>query len=502
MFKLNFENAKKINQFMSNHFNKILIAIFFVVTIKVHAQNTDTLVFTLQQVIELANAQSPQAKIAKTTLDNKYWQFETYKSNYLPQLSLAGVLPDFTKSNNAITQPDGSVEFKNQSFSTSSLNLNLSQNIDFTGGQIFASSYLQRLDALSDPANVSYLANPIVIGINQPLLKFNSLKWEKRIQPLLYEESKRQFNEDMEEVSVIASERFFDLLISEIRIRIETYNLSNNDTLYKIAKGRYNLGKIAENELLQMELSVMNAQSNLAQAQLDRQLTTLRLRNYLNIKGDQPISLIEPQLIPDFVVDEKIALEQAHLNRQQVIAFERRRLEADRDVAQAKGNTGFSANLVATYGLTQTATTVQNAYINPLDQQGVNLTFQMPILDWGRTRSQVRTAMASRELTNTIVAQDEQNFDQEVLLLSKQFALQRSKLIIASRADTIAQKRYNITMNRYLIGKIDITELNIALQEKDNAKVQYLAALQQFWGAYFDLRRKTLYDFENNKAIK
>lgn len=487
---------------MTFRFKIVAIILLSLSAIQTHAQTSDTLLFTLQQVIELANSQSPQAKIAKTTLDNKYWQFETYKSNYLPQLSLAGVLPDFTKSNNAITQPDGSIEFRNQAFSTSSLNLNVSQNIDFTGGQIFASSYLQRLDALSDPTNVSYLANPIVIGINQPLLKFNSLKWDKRIQPLLYEESKRQFNEDMEQVSVLASERFFDLLISEIRIRIQSLNLANNDTLYQIAKGRYNLGKIAENELLQMELSVMNAQSNLAQAQLDRQLTTLRLRNYLNIKGDQPISLVEPLLIPDFKVDEKIALEQAHLNRQQVIAFERRRLEADRDVAEAKGNTGFSANLVATYGLTQTAATVQNAYNNPLDQQGVNLTFQLPILDWGRTRSQVRTAMASRELTRTIVEQDEQNFDQEVSLLSKQFELQRYKLVIASRADTIAQKRYNITMMRYLIGKIDITELNIALQEKDNAKVQYLAALQQFWNAYFDLRRKTLYDFENNKPIR
>jgi len=36
-------------------------------------------------------------------------------------------------------------------------------------------------------------------------------------------------------------------------------NLSNSDTLYRIANGRYNLGTIAEEDLLQMQLSYLNA---------------------------------------------------------------------------------------------------------------------------------------------------------------------------------------------------------------------------------------------------
>jgi outer membrane protein TolC len=64
-------------------------------------------------------------------------------------------------------------------------------------------------------------------------------------------------------------------------MEIQQKNLANNDTLYKIAVGRYNLGKIAENELLQMELSVMNAKTNLAQAQLDVELRQLELKTFL-----------------------------------------------------------------------------------------------------------------------------------------------------------------------------------------------------------------------------
>jgi hypothetical protein len=52
-----------------------------------------------------------------------------------------------------------------------------------------------------------------------------------------------------------------------------------------------------------------------------------------------------------------------------------------------------------------------------------------------------------------------------------------------------------------LIGKIDITNLNIALNEKDTAKRSYLEALKSFWTAYYDLRRLTLYDFAGKRLL-
>jgi hypothetical protein len=43
--------------------------------------------------------------------------------------------------------------------------------------------------------------------------------------------------------------------------------------------------------------------------------------------------------------------------------------------------------------------------------------------------------------------------------------------------------------------------MNIALQEKDLAKLEYLRDLRDFWHTYFDIRRRTLYDFQANSAI-
>ena len=76
-----------------------------------------------------------------------------------------------------------------------------------------------------------------------------------------------------------------------------------------------------------------------------------------------------------------------------------------------------------------------------------------------------------------------------------------SQLQITRKSDEVAQERYTVAQNRYLIGKIDITNLNIALTEKDDAKRSYINALRDYWDAYYNLRRLTLYDFVNNQLL-
>jgi len=105
-----------------------------------------------------------------------------------------------------------------------------------------------------DGNQVSYLSTPINIGFTQPIFAFNPYRWERQIEPLRFEEARKRYIEDLETISLRANNLFFDLLLAQINIEINTLNLANNDTLYEISKGRFSLGRIAENELLQMEL--------------------------------------------------------------------------------------------------------------------------------------------------------------------------------------------------------------------------------------------------------
>jgi outer membrane protein len=457
---------------------------------------------TLEEVVKMAKEQSPDAMMARHRFRGRYWQYRTFKAGYLPNLRFEATIPNLNRSISPITLPDGSDIFIRRSLATSSGNLSLNQTIGFTGGQLFMSSGLQRIDLIrEDETEVSYLTTPVSIGYSQPIFSYNPYKWERRIEPIRYEEAKRQYLESMEEISIRATNIFFDLLLAQINKDINELNLSSNDTLYRIAQGRYELGRIAENELLQMELNVLNSEATLEQSYIDYEAAIFRFRSFLALEESRGIELVPPEEPHELRVDVGIALMEARKNRANMLAQERQMIEAESQVDQARAENRFNANLFAVYGLTQSAGDFGEAYTNPLDQQQLRLGIQVPILDWGVSKGRVKMAESNRELVNTTVNQAMIDFEQEVFLRVMEFNMLENQLEIARKADVIADKRYEVTRERFLIGRIDIIDLNLALEEKDRAKQRYLAALRNYWRGFYEMRLITLYDFINDTPI-
>ena len=92
---------------------------------------------------------------------------------------------------------------------------------------------------------------------------------------------------------------FFSLALAQINKQIAEMNYSNADTLYRIAKGRYQLGTIAEDELLQMQLSWLNAETARKQADMNLRDREIRLRSFLGYNENVRLELILPDEIPD-----------------------------------------------------------------------------------------------------------------------------------------------------------------------------------------------------------
>ena len=70
-----------------------------------------------------------------------------------------------------------------------------------------------------------------------------------------------------------------------------------------------------------------------------------------------------------------------------------------------------------------------------------------------------------------------------------------------AKSDTIAARRYEVTKQRFLIGKIDVLDLNVADSEKDVAKRNFITALRNYWTDFYNVRRLTLYDFIKNEGL-
>jgi len=63
-------------------------------------------------------------------------------------------------------------------------------------------------------------------------------------------------------------------------------------------------------------------------------------------------------------------------------------------------------------------------------------------------------------------------------------------------------KMYDVTKQRFLIGKISILELNNADTKKDQNRRQFIQSLQDYWNYFYNIRSLALYDFVNRKPLE
>lgn len=480
---------------MKKIFVSILIVIFPLLTFSQSKK------ITLSESIEIAKKKSPDYKINLNRNQGNYWRFRNYKARFLPQFRLNAVLPEYSNSTQRITNDAGQAVFVNQDQLIVEGGLSVSQNVPYTGGTLSLYSNLQRVELFGLNDDIGYSVIPFSLRYYQNSLFYNPFKWDKKIEPLIYEESKRDFIEKMEQISVNTCQRYFSLLKAQMQLDIAKKNLSNQDTLYQISKGRYKMGKIAENELLQMELTLLNSKNNVTTNTIEFKRSSQNLSRYLEIDNED-LELDVPEKLPLFDVDITKALLEAQTNRKAVIEFRRKRLEAEKELARVKGSNKIEMSLNANFGVSQNGNDFNTLFNSFNKQQNISLTLSVPLFDWGVSKSRRKMAEADLDLTNNNIDQEKQAFEQEIYLHVLNWSNQRDFLATSEKAKEIAIKRYNISQKRYVLDKITITDLNIALQEKDKAVLQYLNSLEKFWQDYYTLRQLTLYDFINDKKIE
>ncbi len=460
----------------------------------------DTTYLTLQDCIRLARVHGPLGVMARSAFENKESSHQAFAATFYPQLSLQGDVPGYTHSINPIVLPDGSTIFTPQSEANASVNLGLTQKIPFTGGQISLLSGLNRIDLMESGSHY-YRSKPLTLTLSQPLLQINTMSWELETQDIRYRMASRELAEAMEDCSIDVTDRFFDFFLASMNSSNAATNVAINDTLYKISRGRFNVGKIAENDLLQSELAYLNAKTQFDNANVGLARAAQSLKAALGLASTVAIALLPPTNVPPTRVDPDTALSRARQNRSDVLSFDLQLLTAERGVVQARSDNSFNAMMTASVGYNQRAPELPDAYRDLLEQSQINVGFSIPLFRWGAGGAAVDAALADRRRTEASIVQQRNAFEQEVVYQAARLNLLRDQVAVAAKSDTIAQRRFAVAKDRYVIGKIDIPILFIAQSEKDNARRANVQTLWDFWSTYFRVRRLTLYDFDTGTPL-
>lgn len=477
---------------------RLLFLIFLVSNVFVYGQSKK---IQLTEAIKIAQKKSPEYVRALNTHQRSYWRYRNYVADFLPQVSLGATLPEYSNSTIRINNDEGQSIFVKQNQSIIETNLRIQQKVPYTGGAFYINTQLERVNRLGVDKSTNYSLVPFSINYYQNSLFYNPYKWDRKIEPLRYEESKRNIIERMEDISLSTCQLYFGLLKAQVSLDIAHKNLSNQDTLLQITQGRFKIGKVAENELLQIELSHLNSKNNVTTNTVLLKQTSQDLARFLELETEA-IELAVPEKLEDFAVSIEKAMEEAEKNRKSVIEFRRRRLEAEQELARVKGSNRLEIDVFANFGLNRRAEDYGTLFQDYDKQQTVRLRVGIPIFDWGVSKSRRKMAEADLNLIENDIEQEQQAFEQEIYLHTLNWSSQRDFLSTAEKAQEIALKRYEITKKRYILGKITITDLNIAQQEKDKAVLDYLNSLEKFWLNYYILRKLTLYDFLEDEKLK
>ncbi|HEX6537143.1 MAG TPA: TolC family protein [Gemmatimonadaceae bacterium] len=458
---------------------------------------------TLGDAVTMAESQGLAAHAAERAREAARQRDRAFGARLLPRLVMAGTLPSFSRSISPVVQPDGTTLFTPLRRTDAKLSLGVEQPIPLTGGSLSITSSLDRLQITGAEEVRTWTSTPIAITLRQDLFRPNALRWDAREQDATLDVAERQYLEAREDVAIRTTEAFFDLYAARTALDNASKNVAINDTLYRLNTGRYQVGKIGENDLLQSELALLRARTSLDGARLEYDRTLAALRLALGLPVGAPLEIVAPSAVPDVAVDTAVAVAEALRNQSQPASLELQRIQARRHVSEAKLNDGFGASVEASVGFdSPAAPVVGDAYQNLLQSQRFSLGVELPILQWGARSADTQAAEAELDRVTTTARLAREEVAQQAHFAALQLAQARRTLLLSAKADTVATKRFDVAYNRYVIGKIGIDNLYIAQSEKDQALQQYVQALRGYWTSYYRLRRVTLYDFEAGRRIR
>lgn len=479
----------------------LFLNMFFIASFaQMNQENLYTL--SLEETIALACDSTLNAMIIQNNFFIEHFMYLNHKAGKLPSLDLNSTPLNFNRS---ITEEysfsDSTYHYVDQQTINSHVSLSLNQVISKTGGRFYVNSDLNRLQNIGKNTPTQYSSNIIKIGISQQLFGFNSYKWDDKIIALKYEKAKMEYIESAQSLSLEAISYFFNLLKAQKELEISKINFKNADTLFFIGQNRYDLGLLSLEDLYLLEISFLQSQNNVKISQQNLEKAKNALNSFLRLNGNRNIQLSIPNKVDSIQINAEKALRLANENNPLTYRNKQMLLEAQKEKERAKNDKGFSSSLNASFGLNKRSTTLSGSYQSPVDQESVNISLRIPIMDWGAAKSAYLISVFQEENANYSAQKSESDFQQKVLSTVFNFNTLYDNVENAHKIQNLALKLYNLSIDGFIIGKTNITQLFDAQNYSIVAQREYINSLESYWSTIYKVQQYTLYDFLHDISL-
>jgi outer membrane protein TolC len=132
---------------------------------------------------------------------------------------------------------------------------------------------------------------------------------------------------------------------------------------------------------------------------------------------------------------------------------------------------------------------------------GIRVNVSIPIIDWGENKARVKAARATLQQNIYEMEEAKVAVEREVLNLTTKLKSSLKRLELLEKSVVVAEKSFAISTSRFTNGDIDNQALALDRVRLNNAYVIHLESYIDYKLMLSDLKRKTYYDFENNREI-
>ena len=494
------------------------ILIICTLTLCVFASKGQKLTLTYDDAINMALGMSYTIKEYENNRLKSRLSYDYYRAMFKPRIDFDLFVPSWQESVTQISQADGLPVYN----STGSFLLGEKLSFTYvlpTGGDLNLSSYMYYANEETTLAsNQSKLSNALfynslALSFTQPVFTTNEPKQNLKEAELQFQQTKHTFTRVQMNIIYNVAEGFYSLYRAMRTLDIAKEKLKNSIETLRISKLMAEAGRLPEGDLMTAEIAVAQDEVSVSEKKgtLDKEKDLFKLLIGMDLDSDFEIL---PRLKTDEVaVDLDVAVKEGLKNRLEIseaeIDIELQRINIDR----AKREREFKGSISGYYDITGVSTlgsgslgdlfqSSSNNFNDRPPNRGVTFTISYPISDWGRGKSRLHreeVELLNRKLDldnlkNTIII--------EIRDIVRTFNENKEKLNVHEKNQELARRNYKIMELRFENGDISSQDLAIERERLSDIQIAYLDSYIAYQLALADLKRKTMWDFQNHNSYR
>ncbi len=460
-------------------------------------------VLTMDDAINISIESSPDLLTAELQLQRSEKLLSAQRASLKTQFKLNVDPIDY--SNNRYLDAYTSEWYGNESFSSMGT-FSISQPIVWTGATVSLNNkFGWQSSSSSTDSGYSYssqsFSNSLYLSIDQPLFTYNDTKYELLTIEMDYENQRISYALTRLSLEQQIISRFYSVFMAQENLRVAQDEMDNAQQSYDIIAEKVRLDMVSRSELFQAEINLSDAESTLATREVSLESAKDNLTQLIGMPIGTEFA-VDAEIIDNPVsIDLELAKEHALTNRLELKQREITNKNAEITLLQVKDNNSFQGELSLSIGVMGDNPAFEDIYITPTSSPSVNLSFSIPIFDWGARKDKI-TAQKLQIAINKI-DEEQELIDIELEVLTSYRSLNNyiKQIEIAKKSVDNAQQTYDLNVEYYRAGEITGMEMNEVQTQLSNQKISLAQAMVDYKLELINLKCITLYDFEKREPI-